>query len=120
MIRIPAIHIDQVVVQGTAHGDLEKGPGHYTNTAWPGQGKTIAIAGHRTTWGAPFHDLNYLHRNELISFCGVSYKIQAIVVVPANDWRIIFAHRPTETLILSSCYPLYSASHRIVVISRRI
>ncbi len=54
------------VVQGTQTGDLERGPGHYASTALPGEGRTIAIAGHRTTYLAPFRNLNELHHGDRI------------------------------------------------------
>lgn len=120
MLRIPAINVTQVVVQGTGHEDLKKGPGHYPSTALPGSGKTVAVAGHRTTWGAPFRHVDSLRQGDLITFCGVKYRVQTVVIVPSNDWKIIRAHRPVETLILSACHPLYSASHRIIVLARRV
>src|SRR3984885_12894830 len=57
-IRIPVIGINQVVVEGTNTPDLRKGPGHYTGTPLPGQGGNASIAGHRTTYGHPFYNLD--------------------------------------------------------------
>ncbi len=57
-IRIPAIGLDQVVVEGTNTNDLRQGPGHYIGTPLPGQGGNAAIAGHRTTYGHPFYNLD--------------------------------------------------------------
>ena len=57
-IRIPVIGLNQVVVEGTNTADLRKGPGHYTGTPLPGQGGNAAIAGHRTTYGHPFYNLD--------------------------------------------------------------
>ena len=53
VLRIPKIGLQQIVVQGTGKGDLDKGPGHYPATGLPGDGRVIAIAGHRTTWAHP-------------------------------------------------------------------
>ena len=55
-----------IVVQGTEAGDLRKGPGHYPSTAFPGEGSTVAIAGHRTTYGAPFRHVDELERGDRI------------------------------------------------------
>ena len=57
-IKIPSIDADYVVVEGTEEADLERGPGHYPDTALPGQRRTVAIAGHRTTYGAPFNQID--------------------------------------------------------------
>ena len=59
-LQIPAIGLDEIVVSGTAESDLAKGPGHYVGTAAPGQAGNVAIAGHRTTNGAPFNRLGQL------------------------------------------------------------
>jgi LPXTG-site transpeptidase (sortase) family protein len=113
ILRIPKIALDQVVVQGTGRDELEQGPGHYPATALPGQGRAIAIAGHRTTWGAPFRHLDRLRRGDGVVLCGVRYRITIVYVVQANDWRILRGHG--ERLILTTCHPVYSASHRLVV-----
>ena len=61
IIKIPKIHVDLVVVEGTDTESLKKGPGHYLGTAYPWQDRgRVGIAGHRTTYGAPFWDLNEL------------------------------------------------------------
>src|ERR1700677_3943595 len=57
-IRIPIIGINQVVVEGTNTQDLRKGPGHYTGTPLPGQSGNASVAGHRTTYGHPFYNLD--------------------------------------------------------------
>jgi sortase A len=113
ILRIPKIGVQQVVVQGTGKGDLEKGPGHYATTGLPGQGRAIAIAGHRTTWGAPFRHLDDLRRGDSLSLCGIPYRITIVYVVDADAWRILKGHG--ERLILTTCHPVYSASHRLVV-----
>ena len=57
-IRIPKIGINQIMVEGTNTQDLRKGPGHYTGTPLPGQAGNASVAGHRTTYGHPFYNLN--------------------------------------------------------------
>jgi sortase A len=111
-----------VFVQGTnwAH-DLSKGPGHYEQTSVPGLGKTTAIAGHRTTFGAPFRKIDRLRQGDAIvlelPYGTFRYRVLSHRVVKSNDWSII-RERGFDELVLSACHPLYSASHRWVVFAR--
>jgi sortase A len=111
------------VVQGTATGDLERGPGHYAGTALPGEGRTIAIAGHRTTYLAPFRNLNELHRgNQIVlrmPYGRFTYVVQGQRIVTPNSWWIT-RNVGYERLVLSACNPLYSASQRIAVFARLV
>jgi sortase A len=111
------------VVQGTQTGDLERGPGHYADTGLPGQGRTVAIAGHRTTYLAPFRNLNQLHRGDRIvlqmPYGRFTYPVQSQRVVSPNAWWIT-RNVGYERLVLSACNPLYSASQRIAVFARLV
>jgi sortase A len=120
-IVIPSIDVDIVVVQGTSTGDLTKGPGHYPQTPFPGQGGTAAIAGHRTTYLAPFRHLDELHGGNRIElrmpYGTLDYRVQDTKVVDPTDVGIL---HPTgyQRLVLTACHPLYSASERIVAFAR--
>lgn len=121
---IGQIHmLDQTynVVQGTDTRSLEEGPGHYPSTAFPGMGETVAIAGHRTTYLAPFRFLNQLTRGDRIvvtmPYGRFTYVVQFQRVVVPTDWAITDNHG-YDRLVLSACNPLYSASQRIVVFAR--
>jgi len=121
-IVIPRIEVDDVFVHGTSWGrDLSKGPGHYERTSVPGLGQTTAIAGHRTTFGAPFRKIDRLERGDEIvlelPYGAFRYRIFAHEIVKSNDWSII-RRRRFDTLVLSACHPLYSASHRWIVYAR--
>ncbi len=109
------------VVQGTSTGDLERGPGHYGSTALPGEGRTIAIAGHRTTYLAPFRNLNELHHGDRIvlqmPYGRFTYVVMNQRIVAPNAWWIT-RDVGYERLVLSACNPLYSASQRIAVFAR--
>ena len=111
-----------IFVHGTnwAH-DLSKGPGHYVQTSVPGLGKTTAIAGHRTTFGAPFRHIDRLRKGDPIvvrlHYGTFLYRVTGHRVVKDNDWSII-RQRGFDELVLSACHPLYSASHRWVVFAR--
>jgi sortase A len=113
-----------VFVEGTnwAH-DLSKGPGHYEQTSVPGLGKTTAIAGHRTTFGAPFRHIDRLRQGDAIElqlpYGTFRYRVLSHKVVRSNDWSII-RQRGFDQLVLSACHPLYSASHRWVVLARLV
>lgn len=120
---IPAIHVDKYVVEGTAEGDLRRGPGHYTGTPYPGQPGNVAIAGHRTTYGAPFFELNQLKPGDLIELTDLDahtwdYIVsQAPIVVSPNDVSVL---DPTSfpQLTLTTCNPRFSATSRLVVFAR--
>ena len=121
-IEIPRIGISKVVVNGTDWAaDLSRGPGRYPQSSWPGMGKVTAIAGHRTTFGAPFRHVDELARGDrirlLMPYGTFAYRVFAHKVVRSNDWSIL-RKRGFDTLVLSACHPLYSASHRWIVFAR--
>ncbi len=120
-IQIAHIGIDYVFVQGTSDGSLRKGPGHYhPETQLPGQGGTVGIAGHRTTYEAPFRHVDDLKAGDTIAvrmpYGLFTYEVTGHRIVPAA-YRQAFAHTPGsgEKLVLSACHPLYSATERILV-----
>ena len=121
-IDLPTLHRRYVVVQGTDLETLRKGPGHYPATSLPGQGGTVAIAGHRTTYLAPFRTIDQLRPGQPIildmPYARFTYTVERTqVVLPTALW---ITHRVPgpERLVLSACHPLYSASHRIVAFAR--
>ena len=120
-LTIPSIGAAYEVVQGTSTGDLELGPGHYASTAFPGLGETVAIAGHRTTYLAPFRNINQLHKGDRIDlqmpYGSFHYVVESQRVVTPNAWWIT-RDLGYERLVLSACNPLYSASQRIAVFAR--
>ncbi len=120
-IELPKLGLRFDVVQGTDTVSLEKGPGHYPATALPGLGQTVAIAGHRTTYLAPFRRINELRPGDQIilsmPYARFTYVVQKTeVVLPTALW--VTRNVGYERLVLSACHPLYSASHRIIVFAR--
>jgi len=118
-LKIPEMGLSTIFVEGTDRwGSLSKGPGRYGNTAFPGSGATVGIAGHRTTFSAPFRHIDSLHKGDTVTLAmpygTYTYRVRAHRIVKSNDWSIIkgVGH---EQLVLSACHPLYSASHRWVV-----
>lgn len=120
-LRIPQIGADDVVVNGTASDDLRKGPGHYPDTTFPGLGGTVAIAGHRTTYGAPFRKVDELSAGDEIvlemPYARFTYAVQRTQIVePTATW--VTRDVGYERLVLSACHPLYSAAQRIIVFAK--
>ncbi len=109
------------VIQGTDSSSLQKGPGHYPETAFPGLGRTVAIAGHRTTYLAPFRHIDALGRGDRIvvqmRYARFTYVVQyRRIVAPTALW--VIRDVGYERLVLSACNPLYSAAQRIIVFAR--
>jgi sortase A len=120
-IVMPAIGVSEVFVEGTGAGDLRRGPGHYPATPLPGERGTVAIAGHRTTYGAPFRDIDDLERGDRIElrmpYGRFAYRVERTRIVPPTEVSVT-ARVAYDRLVLSACHPLYSAAERIVVFAR--
>jgi sortase A len=120
-IHIPRTGTSFVFVAGTDAKSLARGPGHYTNTALPGQRGTVAIAGHRTTYLAPFRNLDQLRRGDEISlkmpYGRFRYSVEgSLVVSPSNSRSLRPVHH--DRLVLTTCTPPFSAAKRLVVTAR--
>jgi len=118
-IVVPAIGVNRYVVQGVDEQDLQMGPGHYPGTPLPGQVGNVGIAGHRTTFGAPFFRLNELRKGDLIYLTDLSgitwvYSVQRSWVVYPNDVAVLGPTRGAE-LTLTTCNPRFWATTRLVV-----
>ena len=120
-IELPTIHKTTYVVEGTDTGDLRKGPGHYPDTPLPGEHGTVAIAGHRTTYGAPFRHIDSLSNGDRITVAMPDgtfvYRVYRTRIVDASA---LWVTRKVgfDQLILSACHPLHSAAQRVVVFAR--
>lgn len=120
-IRIPSIGANFVVVKGTGTSELENGPGIYPETDFPGVPGTTAIAGHRTTYLAPFRHIDKLHRGQRVlldmPYARFTYVVTGSRVVLPTDVSVLdpVGH---SRLVLSACTPLFSASHRLIVFAR--
>jgi len=127
---IPRLHLDRVVVQGSSGAGslspatdtayLRGGPVHYGVTPLPGAGEPFAVAGHRTTYSAPFYSLNGLHRGDLIvvetPYGRFVYAVVRMTTVLPSDVSVLYDRG--YGLVLTTCTPPYSASHRLVVWAR--
>jgi sortase A len=122
-IVLPSLGKRYFVVEGTDTGNLRKGPGHYPGTPLPGEKGTVAIAGHRTTYGAPFRDLDEMKRGQRIimsmPYGRYLYRVEKEQIV---DDSALWITRPVgyDRLVLSACHPLYSAAQRLVIFARLV
>lgn len=120
-IRIPRIGASFVVVQGTEPADLRKGPGHYPKTPIPGLRGTVAVAGHRTTYLAPFRRVDDLGRGDRVMvdmpYGRFTYRVERTQIVPPTALWVTKRKR-YDRLVLTACHPLYSAAKRIVVFAK--
>lgn len=112
------------MVQGTSVEDLKKGPGHYATTAdpWDRRGR-VGIAGHRTTYGSPFWDLDKLEEGDSISLQtelgSFEYRVtDTREILPTQTDILHQSGRPT--LVLTTCTPRFSAARRLVVLADQI
>jgi sortase A len=120
-ISIPRTGQDFVFIEGTGTESLKQGPGHYAGTALPGERGTVAIAGHRTTYAAPFRRLNKLNKGDPITlttpYGKFVYSVEGSRAVPPTQTTVLgVAHY--DRLVLTTCTPLGSANKRLVVTSR--
>ena len=123
IIKIPAIGIEKAVVQGVSLADLKKGPGHYPDTAMPGQPGNAAIAGHRTTYGAPFYSLDELDPGDPIFVTtkqgSFRYEVRESKVVRPSEVSVLDP-TPDNRLTLTTCHPRLSAKERLIVVAALI
>lgn len=117
-VSMPSIHSSFVLVQGTGEASLKRGPGHYATTVLPGLRGTVGLAGHRTTYLAPFRRINELRKGARIllemPYGRFEYRVSGTQIVKPTDTKAL---RPSheDRLVLTACHPLYSAAERIVV-----
>ncbi len=121
---IPKLGVDKYVVEGVAEDDLVNGPGHYPQTVLPGQNGNSAIAGHRTTYGAPFFRLNELSPGDDIDITArggqqFRYQVTASMVVSPNDVAVLDP-TPDARLTLTTCNPRFSATSRLILVAKLV
>ncbi|HEY6029344.1 MAG TPA: class D sortase [Gaiellaceae bacterium] len=122
-ITVGRIGLRIVVVQGTDHESLKKGPGHYPGSYLPGQGHLIYVAGHRTTYLAPFSHIDAIRAGDYVTlelpYGTFKYVVTGHRVVPSTDVSVLRpGHR--ELLILQACHPRFFATHRYLVYARPV
>ena len=119
-LEMPTIGVDNIVVAGVDTTDLKKGPGHYPETPMPGQLGNAAIAGHRTTYGQPFFNVDKLDIGDEIVVTTLAgrfvYRVTGQQIVTPQDYQVVATTDPTRaTITLTSCHPKYTARERIII-----
>ncbi len=117
-IKVPRLGLNMILVTGTDHSSLRKGPGWDERTYLPGEGQLVYIAGHRTTFGAPFGNIDRLRRGDPIEldlpYGTFNYRVTRSVIVPATDLSRLKTHG-REVVALQACHPRFSARERYIV-----
>ena len=124
ILRIPGIDLNAVLVEGIDTESLKKGIGHYPDSADPwDDGGTVGLAGHRTTYGAPFWDLQKLHPGDEIRLAteagAFDYVVTRTRVVLPSATEVLDPTRK-PTLVLTTCTPRFSAAQRLIVFAERV
>jgi sortase A len=118
-IKIPSIGVDVVVVEGTTASALRAGAGHYPSTPLPCEVGNVGIAGHRTTYGRPFHDLDRVKAGDTVTLetpiGSCTYVAQEAPFAVAPTALDVVNNAATPMLTLTTCHPKGSASQRLVL-----
>jgi sortase A len=122
-IKIPRLGLNMILVNGTDHDSLTKGPGRDLRTYMPGQGQLVYVAGHRTTYLAPFSRIDRLRRGDPVTlelpYATFSYRITVHKVVAATDLAVLKSPGH-ELLALQACHPRFFATHRYLAYARLV
>ena len=122
-LKIDRIKANYVLVNGSDPASLRKGPGIYDDVPFPGAPGTTAIAGHRTTYGAPFRKINQIKRGDEIiiemRYGTFTYEVEKTQIVKPTALEVI-RRVSYDRLVLSACHPLYSAARRYIVFARLV
>ena len=120
-LKIDKLGLYKAVVEGVDTNDLKKGPGHYAGTPLPGEAGNVAIAGHRTTYGAPFYRINELEIGDPIQVTTkqgtFTYKVSEQKIVGPND-NFVLDPTNDNRLTLTTCHPRFSAAQRLIIIAQ--
>jgi sortase A len=120
-IVIPRLGLKMIVVNGTDEGSLRRGPGRDLRTYMPGQNRLVYLAGHRTTYLAPFSHIDQIRPGDPITlempYATFLYRAIRHVIVPADDLAVLRSPR-RELLALQACHPRFFATHRYIVYAR--
>ena len=122
-LKVPRLDLSIVVVNGTSTSDLRRGPGRHEDSFMPGEGELVYVAGHRTTYGAPFSAVDELEPGDTITvelpYGTVEYRVTRHRIVDDNDLSVLES-RGREELVLQACHPRFFASQRYLVYARPV
>jgi sortase A len=122
-LRLPSIGVDEIVVNGTDSASLERGPGRYLGSAMPGEGELVYLAGHRTTYGAPFSRIDSLRKGDRVfletPYATFEYAVTGHRIVPATQVSVLRS-KGFEQLALQACHPRFFATHRWIAYAKPV
>jgi sortase A len=122
-LKVPRLDLSVVVVNGTSTNDLRRGPGRHEDSFMPGEGELVYVAGHRTTYGAPFSAVDELEPGDTITvelpYGTVEYRVTRHRIVDDNDLAVLESGG-REELVLQACHPRFFASQRYLVYARPV
>jgi sortase A len=122
-IEVPRLGLNMILVNGTDHDTLMKGPGRDLRTFMPGEGKLVYVAGHRTTYLAPFSHIDSLRPGDAVTvelpYATFHYRVTGHRIVPADDLAVLRS-RGREELVLQACHPRFFATHRYLAYARPV
>ena len=122
-LEIPRLGLDVVLVNGTSSGDLRRGPGRHLETFMPGERQLVYVAGHRTTYGAPFSSIDRLRAGDEISvdlpYASIRYEVTRHRIVDDNDLSVLES-QGREELVLQACHPRFFSSERYLVYAKPV
>jgi sortase A len=120
-LRVPRMGVNMLLVNGTDHGTLKKGPGRDGRTFMPGENRLVYIAGHRTTYSAPFSHIDRLRRGDRVTievpYGTFIYAVTRHRIVKSTDLSVLRSPR-YELVELQACHPRFFASHRYIAYAR--
>ena len=116
-LRVPRLDLNMVMVEGTDPEPLKKGPGRHRDTYLPGEGELVYVAGHRTTYSAPFSRIDRLRKGDSVvlelPYGTFQYRITGHRIVAATDVEVLES-KGREVIALQACHPRFFASHRYI------
>jgi len=122
-IKVPRLGLNMILVNGTDHDSLMKGPGRDLRTFMPGEGRLIYVAGHRTTYLAPFSHIDSMRPGDSVTvqmpYATFVYRVTGHRIVRADDLAVLRSHGH-EVLVLQACHPRFFASHRYLVYAKPV
>jgi sortase A len=122
-LRIPRLGLTQIVVNGTDSDSLKRGPGRYLGSAMPGEGELVYVAGHRTTYGAPFSKIDRLRKGDRVylelPYGTFEYAITGHRIVSATQTSVLQS-KGFEQLALQACHPRFFATQRYIAYAKPV
>ena len=122
-LRIPRLGLTGIVVNGTDQNTLKRGPGRYLGSAVPGEGQLVYVAGHRTTYGAPFSEIEKLRKGDRVflelPYATFEYTITGHRIVAATETSVLKS-KGQELLALQACHPRFFATQRYIAYAKPI